>query len=245
MSIFYADGQDNALTNDNPNDMFLRHKPLGNLDEAALLRRMEARNLSVVNVSGPTFVVQFFEEAALALDEGYNVSTALFRMSVSIRGSVDKKSLGRTISSDKVSVEANFESGRLLDGLSKNKQISIAKNLASGGPMVQVVSEPVSGTVDQLEIGGMVLVEGINIAIKGERDSENGVFFTSEADDTVVHISAGRIYPNYPSRLQFILPAAVTAGQWRVSVATQAGANSKKLMPEPRTGYYGRVVTVS
>ena len=245
MSIFYSDGQDNHLTGDDPNDMFLRHKPLGNLDEFAILRRMEKRNLSVVNVSGATFIRQFLEESALAINEGYNVSTALFRMTVSIRGSLSKQFLGHTIASDKVSIEANFEPGKLLDPLPQGKQVAISKNLVSGGPMVQVVSEPISGNVDQLEIGGMVLVQGLNIAVKGDLANEIGVFFTSEADGTVVHISADRIYPNHPSRLQFILPAEVTAGEWRVSVATKAGSNSKSYMSEPRTGHYERVVTVS
>ena len=245
MVTFFAEGQDNPLTQDNPNDLFLRHKSLGTLDETAILKRMEARNLSTVNVSGATFIRQFLEECALVINEGYNVNTPLFKTMISIQKVVDRSQLGHTISSDKVTLKVNFDTGKLLADFRKNKQISIAKNLISGAPLVQRVSDPTTKEVDVLQIGGMVLVEGINIAVRGDKSGEIGVFLRHEDGDEI-RISAERLYPNTPTKLQFVLPVEARAGEWKLSVTTQPRLSSTGSYSENlRTGEYEGVIFVS
>jgi hypothetical protein len=45
--------------------------------------------------------------------------------------------------------------------------------------------------------------------------------------------------------VRFVVPAAVTAGQYRVSLATRWTKHKNKFTDEARTSVYGRVVTVS
>ena len=101
MATFFAEGQDNALT-ERSDDLFLNHKALGLLTTVNILNRLNARNISTVNVSGEVFIEQFLEECSLALNEGYNISTSLFRTTISIKGVIEASQLGRTISTDNV-----------------------------------------------------------------------------------------------------------------------------------------------
>ena len=244
MAIFFAEGQDNALT-ERPDDLFLNHKALGLLTTADILKRLSARNISIVNVSGEVFIDQFFEECALALNEGYNISTSLFRTMISIKGVIEASQLGRTISSDTVDMKANFSGGKLLADFGKGVQISIAKNPVSGAPLLQKVMNPTVKKSDTLNIGGMALIEGLNIAVRGEKTDEIGVFFTRVDNESItVHIPADKLYPNTPSKLQFVLPPTITAGEWRVAVATQSGGKNGKFSEAVRTGEYSMPVTV-
>ena len=244
MTIFFAEGQDNALT-ERPDDFFLNHKSLGLLTTDDILKRLESRNISIVNVSGKVFIEQFFEECALALKEGYNISCSLFRTMISIKGVIESSQLGHTISADTVDIKVNFENGKLLADFAKGDQISIAKNPVSGAPLPQKVLNPTVGKADTLNMGGMALIEGLNIAVRGDKTDEIGVFFTRvDNSSTVIHITFDKLYPNTPTKLQFVLPPTVTAGEWRVAVATQAGANSKTIVETPRKSDYPQVITV-
>ena len=244
MAIFFAEGQDNALT-ERPDDLFLNHKSLGLLTTVDILNRLSARNISTVNVSGEVFIDQFFEECSLAIKEGYNISTSLFRTMISIKGVIEASQLGRTISSDMVDMKANFSGGRLLADFGKGDQISIAKNPVSGAPLLQKVMNPTVKKADMLNIAGMALIEGLNIAVRGDKADEIGVFFTRVDNESItVHIPVDKLYPNTPSKLQFVLPPTITAGEWRVAVATQGGTNNQRSSENVRISEYGQPVTV-
>ena len=244
MALFFAEGQDNALT-ERPDDLFLNHKSLGLLTTADILNRLTTRNISITNVSGEVYIEQFFEECALALKEGYNISCALFRTMISIKGVIESSQLGHTISSDTVEVKVNFEKGKLLADFGKGDQISIAKNPVSGAPLLQKVTNPTVKVADTLNVGGMALIEGLNIAVRGDRTDDIGVFFTRvDSPATMVHIPVGQLYPNTPSKLQFVLPAAVTAGEWTVAVATQSGSKNGVFSETVRRGEYPQTITV-
>lgn len=103
--------------------------------------------------------------------------------------------------------------------------------------------DPTEGKVNHLNPGAMVLIQGLRVAVKGE-DPANGVTFTKAGSpSTTVFIPASKIYPNTPTKLQFLLPADVTEGQWDVSVTTQSSSSSV-LLKQPRTGVYEDIVTV-
>ena len=244
MAIFFADGQDNALT-ERPDDLFLNHRSLGLLTTADILNRLTTRNISITNVSGEVYIDQFFEECALALNEGYNISTALFRTMISIKGVIESSQLGHTISSDTVDMRINFEKGRLLANFGRGVEISIAKNPVSGAPLIQKICNPTVKIANLLNIAGMALIEGLNIAVRGDKADEIGVFFTRVDNEAiVVYIPADKLYPNTPSKLQFVLPPTITAGEWRVAVATQAGNRNGFFSETVRRGEYTQIVNV-
>ena len=244
MINFFAEGQENALT-ERPDDFFLNHKALGLLTTGDILKRLAGRNISTVNVSGEVFIEQFFKECAIALEEGHNVSCGLFRTMISIKGVIDSSQLGHTISSDTVEVRVNFEHGKLLADFGKGGQINIAKNPVSGAPLLQKVTNPTVKVADTLNIAGMALIEGLNIAIRGDKTDEIGIFFTRVDNPSIeVRIPADKLYPNTPTKLQFVLPPTITAGEWRVAVATQSGSKNGKYLETVRTSEYALAVMV-
>ncbi|MDR2138819.1 MAG: hypothetical protein LBP50_04650 [Tannerella sp.] len=67
---------------------------------------------------------------------------------------------------------------------------------------------------------------------------------TCEDGVTTVHIPATHLSPNTPKKLQFVLPAAVSAGNRKGKVAMQATGNSKKFTENICTCEYPNIITV-
>jgi hypothetical protein len=140
----------------------------------------------------------------------------------------------------------NFVQGEYAREDLKDLTVSVAEQPAPTGPVIQAVTNPVAGVPDTLNTGAMALLQGLRLAVRGtaEKADETGVYFTS-ADGTVeVRIPAGHLSPNLPKKLQFVLPAEVTAGDWRVKVATQSTSNAGFFTKDVREYVYPNTVTV-
>ncbi|WP_259322283.1 DUF4469 domain-containing protein [Bacteroides stercorirosoris] len=67
-------------------------------------------------------------------------------------------------------------------------------------------------------------------------DPAVGVTFTSvETPSKKVFVPAEDVTINEPKRLIFVLPATVTDGLWRVSISTQYGSGSSRVVKNLRT----------
>ena len=64
--------------------------------------------------------------------------------------------------------------------------------------MVQRVRNPLNQSPNQLTIGGMVLIEGLNISMRGSKEDEVGIFYENLNDGTVLRIPMESIFPNTP-----------------------------------------------
>ncbi|MDR1155999.1 MAG: DUF4469 domain-containing protein, partial [Bacteroidales bacterium] len=122
--------------------------------------------------------------------------------------------------------------------------VQVAEQAAPGGPVIQKVTNPVTGEPDTLNTGAMALIQGLRLAVRGDREDETGVFFTNAYGGPTVHIPAAHLSPNTPSKLQFVLPPTVTPGEWRVAVATQTTGSSTVLAKEVRIYEYPQVIRV-
>ena len=244
MNDFYAEGQLDKLNPDDSDKLFLRFKSRGTLYTQDILRKMEARNRSTVNVSGAEFINQFFEECTLATNEGYTVITTYFKSKVSIRGKVKLSKLGHTISTEDVTVKVNLEAGKSLDNFGQDRNIKIGKNLVSADPKVQKVQNPLILQPNELTSGGMVLIQGLNIAVRGDALDEIGIFYEDIEDGIVIRIPAEHIFPNTSTKLQHLLPATIRPGMYKVRVATQSGSRNGYTTRNIRTGEYEQLVAV-
>ena len=234
----------NELTREVNNDYYLQHQPTGTLYTADLIRRLEQKQIATNNVNGEAFVKKFFEECTLAVSEGYNVVTELFHISIGIKGVILAQNLGHNIPADQVNVRMNFnqsvEARKSIQGMT----VHVAEQPAPVGPVIQTVCNPVRNEPDILNTGEMVLIQGLRIAVRGERVEEIGVWFNEPESGLTVHIYAESISPNTPSKLQFVLPSGVPPGMWKVSVATQAKGNSSTTSDNVRTYEYPNFVEV-
>jgi hypothetical protein len=243
MTVIKAIAHLNELTKDVSNDYYLLPDTLGTLREDDIIRRLEAKEIATKNVNGKAFLQLFHRECALAVSEGYNVVTGLFHAAIGFRGVVLAKDLGHHVPAGQVNTHITLIQGEYAREAVKDLTVGVAEQPAPTGPVIQSVTNPVTGLADTLNTGAMALIQGMRLAVRGDQTDDIGVYFT-DAADTEVRVPAGLISPNSMSRLQFVLPAAVTPGQWRVKVATQATSSTHVFTKDVRVYEYPAVVTV-
>lgn len=256
MTVIKAFAHENLLTKDVTNDHYLTPEVRGTLYTEDIIKRLADKEIATKNVNGLAFITLFLNECILAVLEGYNVVTDLFQASLSIQGTIYDYDLGHPISADRLNISINLTQGvKAREGV-RNLSVEVHKEASSGKPVVQSILNPTKKVANTLNVGSMALIQGLNIALRGD-DPSVGIVFTpvddSPEDDRPVieslaadevMISPADVYPNTPTKLQFTLPAAVTAGKWKISICTQAGSNNKHLTKEPRTHEYPHIVTV-
>jgi hypothetical protein len=211
-----------------------------------ILNRLRKKQIATDNVSGKAFIQLFFRECAEAVSEGHNVVTDLFHATIGINGVVYAKDLGHHVPAGQVDTRMNFVQGEYAREALKDLTISVAEQPAPTGPVIQSVTNPVVGQPDTLNTGAMVLLQGMRMAVRGtaEKIDEIGVFILSPDWTVSVHIPADQISPNMPGKLQFVLPANIGPGEWRVKVATQSVARNHTYTKNVREYVYPNIITV-
>jgi hypothetical protein len=244
MTHIKATGHLNELTKDVTNDYYLRPNILGTLYLPDIIRRMQNRQIATLNVNGEAFVKLVFDECVTAVSEGYNVVTDLFNASIGIEGSILSNQLGHNIPADELSVRMNLTQGAAARAVISRLTVSVAEQPAPTGPVIQSVMNPTRQEPDSLNTGQMVLIQGMRLAVKGDKTDEIGVYFTKAGSEDSIRITAGELSPNSPTKLQFVLPSAVTAGEWTLRVVTQ-GSSGGKFTKETRTATYPNSILVA
>jgi 3D (Asp-Asp-Asp) domain-containing protein len=234
----------NELTNGVLNDYYIRTVVIGTLYHDDIIARLNAKQIATLNVDGSAFVINYFNECALAVSEGYNVVTDFFHVGIGTHGVILSQDLGHNIPANRLDVRMNFTQGTLARTMIADTQVYVEEQPAAKGPDVQNVVNPTRNEANVLNIGAMVLVKGLRIAIRGDKTDEIGVYFTSEDGATTVRVSVEHISPNTPTRLQFVLPSDVYEGNWLVSVRTQSTGSSTIFSKEVREFHYPYIIQV-
>ena len=186
-------------------------------------------------------IVQVFtEEVAAAVASGYCVSTDAFYAQPMASGVVMEEELSGPVDRDKVKVYASLRQGPAMkEALAKAKLNYFLQPAATGPYIAGMVSAYNSTDSDgvltrvPMEGGQMAVVTGSGLKVVGT-DPSVGVRLTSVSEpSTTFLIPASQISPNTPKKLQFVLPAGVTEGEWTVEVTTQY--SSGRLTKSPRT----------
>lgn len=260
MGTIKATAYPNSLTKDVSGDFYVLPQVMATLYLRDIVERLRAREIATKNVDGETFCQNVFDEMATAISEGYNIVTSLFRGSISLQAVVTGADLGHPLPAERVKARANFNQGEGARKAIANTTVFVNEQTAASGPVIQSAIDPTDGTANTLNAGGMVLIQGMRLSLKGE-DASVGITFikAEDEDDRPVIESEGNevvavgeevfvrptdVYPNTPSSLQFILPAQVTAGNWRVRVTTQGTSASGVTTKEPRSYQYEKVISV-
>ncbi|MDR3328961.1 MAG: DUF4469 domain-containing protein [Prevotellaceae bacterium] len=234
----------NELTKDVVADYYVKPELKGTLHADDIVARLAKREIATHNVDGRAFVTLFMQECAAAVVEGYNVVTDLFHAGISVHGVAHSKDLGRTIPASQLDVRVHFTQGAVAHAAISGASVAVAEQLAPTGPDIQSVCNPTLGEPNALSAGGMALVQGLRIAVRGDQAEAIGVYFSSVVGSREVRIPAAQLSPNTPTKLQFVLPPTVTPGEWRLSVRTQSTGNSASFTKEVRECLYPFTVAV-
>ncbi len=107
------------------------------------------------------------------------------------------------------------------------------RGMATLGTAINSVTDMASGGENtRLTPGGGVNISGSRIKIDGD-DPDVGIFLTCQDTGKVTVIPKTSIPVNYPSKLTFIVPADLPAGDYKLSVCTQFASHT--LLKQPRT----------
>lgn len=194
------------------------------------------------------------EVMAQAVASGFCVSTPLCYAQPMASGVIMADELSLPVDREKVRVYASFRQGTAVAEALAQAKLQLFLQPAATGPYIAGMTSAyyneqagADGAVTRvpvpMEAGGMAVITGNGLKVVGT-DPTVGVTLTKADDaDTSFFIPASRISPNTPKKLQFILPAGVTEGAWRVSVTTQYTTGNKTTR-EPRTFTLDRLIYV-
>jgi hypothetical protein len=115
--------------------------------------------------------------------------------------------------------------------------------MAQSGLVINTVMDVASGEENtRLTPGGGVNLAGARIRIVGD-SADNGIRLTEQTSGAVTAIPATAILVNEPSKVSFIVPADLPAGDYKLSLTTQYSHGST-LLKDPRTYVFDYVLTV-
>jgi hypothetical protein len=244
MSTISTVAHPNELTENVKNDYYLVPVVLGTLYHADIIKRLEAKQIATKNVNGDAFVKAYLSEVILAINEGYHVVTDAFHGSIVANGTVYAQDLGHNIPADRIGLRINLVQSQQARESLKDVTVYVQEQPAPSGPVIQAITNPVKSIPNQLDCGAMVLIQGLRIAVRGNLTDQTGITFTSVDGGKDVRIPADQCSPNLPSKVQFVLPADVTKGDWHVKLSTQGTSNPGYVSKNVRTYEYPYIVTV-
>ena len=223
---------ENNLTPD-PDDQLAVVQPISTKSMEDVVDQMISRGSTVTKAEA----LSVMEEFALALiqivKDGHNVTTPLFNMAVSIKGTFANAS--DAFDSTRHTVKVRLLPGRRLkDAVNKVKveKVQATKPL----PVLQSFKDVTSKTEsDTLTPGGVGHILGSVLKFDAA-DATQGVFFTA-LNGTVTKVET--VVEAIPSKIIFVIPATLTAGEYSLSVRTLL-LNTKDI----REGYLLDNITV-
>jgi hypothetical protein len=116
--------------------------------------------------------------------------------------------------------------------LTNNIEVEIL-GMAQSGVFINTLTDVASGEINaRITPGGGVNLSGVKIKIAGEA-SGVGLHLTEINTETVRDIPLTSVLVNEPSKITFIVPADLPAGDYRLSLITQFASGS--VLKEPRT----------
>lgn len=176
------------------------------------------------------------QETANYAASGFCISTPLFTLRPMASGVIMEEELSQPVDREKISVYGSLSQGALLKEAFAKTHLKLFLQPAVTGPYITgMVSaapvNPVTQTRAPIKGGKMAVLNVKNGKIVGD-DPSVGITLTSVSHpETSFFIGPDDISPNTPTKLQFILPAGVTDGEWRVKITTQYSSSGQTKAP--------------
>ncbi|MDR2651378.1 MAG: DUF4469 domain-containing protein [Prevotellaceae bacterium] len=124
----------------------------------------------------------------------------------------------------------------------KATQVNV-RGMSQSGIVINSIHDVASGEDNaRLTPGGGVNMSGSKIRIAGD-NPDNGIYLTNQSTQAVTAIATNAILVNDPSKVSFIVPADLPAGDYKLSITTQYSPGTK-LLVEPRTYVFDYILTV-
>ena len=179
------------------------------------------------------------QAVAAAVASGYNIATQLCYVQPMASGVIMEEELSAPVDREKVKVYASLRPGTALKQAMEQTKLTLFMQPAATGPHIAGMVSAEYADADAttrapMGASGMAVITGNGLKLVG-KDASVGITLTSVASPSKsFFIPASRVSPNTPKKLQFVLPAGITEGQWTVKVTTQFSTSTYHTK-EPRT----------
>jgi hypothetical protein len=123
------------------------------------------------------------------------------------------------------------------------KEIAVdVRGMAQSGIYVNTLTDVVSGEVNaRITPGGAVNLTGVKIKVTGDAEKGVGLFLTDVNGGNPRKVPDGMIAINEPSKITFVVPTDLPAGDYKLSITTQFTSGAIPLK-EPRTYVFNYVL---
>ncbi|MFT3738261.1 MAG: DNA-binding domain-containing protein [Breznakibacter sp.] len=232
---------DNPLTKKNPRDFMARASIEKSLDITQICNSAVTRGGAPTTVAAMEMnTMLFLKEMAYLLSDGYSVNTGYFTANADIQGVFDNAA--EPFSPGKHSVVFRFRQGALLRRELEDIKVEIL-GVAQSGLFVSQVTDIKTGTVnDAITPNRNLRISGRKIRLAGDRP-EVGVYFVGQATQEWVKVDASDIIVNNPSELVIVVPQ-LAAGGYKLQITSQFGGNTRRMLREPQTTVFDKILTV-
>jgi hypothetical protein len=238
----------NELTPDVPDDYLLRVDTQDEpLDVNKIAQSVATRSGKYESSEIASLLQLSYEVIAEAVSTGHTVNTPLCNIRPVATGTVMEADLSKPVDRSKVRVYMSFSQGALAQQSMDNVHLVLDIQPALTGPYIAGISStdapnPDTGTRAAMRAGRMAVLSVRNGKLAGEGA---GITFTSVADpNQTFFVPANEVNPNTASKLQCILPAGMTDGEWVVKISTRATKNATVFTKTLRSFELARPFTI-
>ena len=233
---------------DNENDYYLKIRTQKVLYIEDLAREVAAQHGHHNEAEIAMLTTEVLELANWYLSNGYSVSTPQGIYRTNVQGVVLDTDLSSAPNRDKITLSVSYTMSSDMKQRLDEAELDVEINKSTVGPKLYGVAD--ARQIEQsklpdaetrvpipVEAGQTAIIRGKGIKVGGT-GSDIGVTLTRTDDDSgeTLFFPLSKLYPNTPSQVGFVLPATVETGStWQVTLCTQLGSNSSRLLKSPRT----------
>jgi hypothetical protein len=231
---------DNPLT-ERPDDRYGRVVNVASINEDTLIERAIGNGFNGNAASMKAACEALKQEAVKAIVRGEIVHYGLGHVVLDVEGSFtgDEPQWNPEVNKLVATITTTKELREAL----KKTPVNI-RGMASNHAAILTVTDVATGKVNEvLTPGGMANVIGSRIKIDGDKP-EVGLFLNNQDTQEYIQIPATAIGLNDPSKVMFVAPAGLTAGDYLMSIVTQVGSNTTTLLNQPRTITFNHILKV-
>ena len=228
--------QENLLT-ERPDDYMAQTIATRSYDKEAVIELILRRGSLLTRTDVLAVLNGLEETVADIIKDGGTVNLPLFNTSFSISGVFDSPM--DTFDGGRHKLNVNLSKGTLLRDTEKQVRFTKTDALPPAFSIAEI-KDVVSGTTNTLLTpGGVIQLWGSNLKLAGDHP-DVGLWFVPETGEAV---KATVIVTNKPASLIAMIPSGLTAGNYRLRIATQYSSGSS-LLKESRVNVSDKTLKV-
>jgi len=230
----------NVLTN-KPDEYFLRIQSESSINVNDICRSAVGRGGANISVDEMAYAVNLWQkEMGYLLCDGFSINTGWFIISPMVKGVFN--SLCEKFNPKKHYIMFNIHQGALLRKELQDLEVEILGFADTWVSIVQVIDIKSGSINDLLTPNKAMKIIGSKLKIVGDNPA-NGIYFVNQDTQERTQVDISDFVTNYPSELVFIIPD-LPAGTYKIEVTNQFTDKKSRLLKEPRTAVFDKLLTV-